>query len=416
MINIAILGYGIVGSGVAQVCEMNQAAIIAQTGKELYIKKILDVRDFPGDPFADRITHDAADVFDDPTIDVVVETIGGARIAYELTRRALMGGKHVVTSNKELVATHGPELMALADANHVNYMFEASVGGGIPIIRPLNKCLVANVIEEITGILNGTTNYILTRMEKSNVSFDNALHEAKARGYAEQNPTADVEGIDAGRKIAILASIASGEFVDSRKVYIEGISGITTTDMAYARALDCKIKLLGVYRRVDGNMADVIVAPMLLPQAHPVAVADDVFNAILVKGNALGDAMFYGRGAGRLPTASAVVADVIECAMHLGKMPHVKMWPNKGRSNVLAHDDCTATALLRLSATVERDQLEKLFSQTGLEFIEAVAPGELACIVGGNPRQPLTEAMLADALASLGELVISRLRIWQATA
>lgn len=413
MINIAILGYGIVGSGVAQVCEMNAAAIKAQTGDTLVIKKILDLREFPNDPNAAKITHDAAEILDDPTIVVVVETIGGAKVAYDLTRQALARGKHVVTSNKELVATHGPELMALASANHVNYLFEASVGGGIPIIRPLHKCLVANVIEEITGILNGTTNYILTRMDKAGISFASALREAQSRGYAEQNPTADIEGIDASRKIAILASIASSEFIDSRKIYTEGISGITTDDMAYARALDCKIKLLGVYRRVDGDLADLIVAPMLLPAEHPVAVADDVFNAILVKGNALGDAMFYGRGAGRLPTASAVVADVIECVLHLGRMPHVRLWQDTGRANILAHDDCSVTALLRLNPSTDRQLLERLFNQPGLEVIEPVIRGEMACIVGGNPSHPLTEAVLADALAELGDMVIGRLRIWQ---
>jgi homoserine dehydrogenase len=414
MINIGILGYGIVGSGVAEVCEMNQEAIMSRTGNGINIKKILDLREFPNDPFADRITHDAADIMNDPSISVVVETIGGAKIAYELTKQALAAGKHVVTSNKELVATHGPELMALAAANKVNYLFEASVGGGIPIIRPLHKCLAANVIEEITGILNGTTNYILTRMDKGGVDFDTALREAQARGYAEQNPTADVEGIDACRKIAILASIATGEFIDSRKIYTEGITDVTTEDMAYAHALDCKIKLLGTYRRTDGIRADLIVAPTLLPTSHPVAVADDVFNAIMVKGNALGDAMFYGRGAGRLPTASAVVADVIECVMHIGKLPHIKLWQATDHPNILPHGDCTVKALLRLNPSTSRKLLEKLFASYGLEEIKSVIPGEIACLVGGNPRDPLTEAILADGIADLGGMVISRIRVWQA--
>lgn len=411
MINIAILGYGIVGSGVAEVIRLNQSSLEKQTGKSIDVKKILDLRDFPDDPFADRLTRSADEIMDDPSIFLVVETIGGAKIAYELTKRALSAGKHVVTSNKELVATHGPELMALAVEHHVSYLFEASVGGGIPIIRPLHKCLAANVIEEITGILNGTTNYILTRMEHAGIDFETALKEAQAHGYAEQNPTADVAGIDACRKIAILASIATGEFIDSRQIHTEGITAVTTADMAYARALNSKVKLLGVFRRNDGQSFNLIVAPMLVSTDYPLSVASDVFNAILVKGNVLGTAMFYGRGAGKLPTASAVVADIIECVMHIGKDSHMALWTDSGRDNILPHEACPVTALVRLDPSVSRQHVEELFAETGLEWIETVLPKESACKVGLNPEQLLTESQLAEKLSQLGDSVISILRI-----
>ena len=411
MINIAILGYGIVGSGVAEVIRMNQSSLEKQTGSGIEVKKILDLRDFPGDPFEDRLTRSADEIMDDPSISVVVETIGGAKVAYDLTKRALSAGKHVVTSNKELVATHGPELMALAVENQVSYLFEASVGGGIPIIRPLHKCLAANVIEEITGILNGTTNYILTRMDHAGIDFETALSEAQARGYAEQNPTSDIAGIDACRKIAILASIATGEFIDSRRIHTEGITAVTKADMAYARAMNSKVKLLGAFRRHDGKQFNLIVAPMLVANDYPLSVADDVFNAILVKGNALGTTMFYGRGAGKLPTASAVVADVIDCAMHIGKRSHMALWTDSGRDNILPHEICPVTALLRLNPAVSRETVEQLFADTGFEWLEPVLPEESACRIGLNPEHPLTEGQLEENLSQLGDFVISWLRI-----
>ncbi|MDD2533707.1 MAG: homoserine dehydrogenase [Eubacteriales bacterium] len=412
MIKIAILGYGIVGSGVAEVIRMNQDALKKQTKTGIDIKKILDLREFPEDPFADRLTKNADEIMDDPEISVVVETIGGAKIAFDLTKRALAAGKHVVTSNKELVATHGPELMDLAVSNQVSYLFEASVGGGIPIIRPLHKCLAANVILEISGILNGTTNYILTRMEHAGIDFETALKEAQAHGYAEQNPTADVAGIDACRKIAILGSIATGEYIDSRQIHTEGITDVTTADMAYARALHAKVKLLGSFKRQDGKQYNLIVAPMLVPSNQPLTAADDVFNAIQVTGNALGTAMFYGRGAGKLPTASAVVADVIECAMHLGKQPHMALWEDHGNQNILAHDEAAVSALIRLSPAIDQNSVEKLFSNVGIEWLEPVMPEEIACIVGQNSDQALTEGQLSQRLAQLGESVISRMRIY----
>ncbi len=409
MINIAILGYGTVGSGVAEVCRMNQDMIAGRAGETINIKKILDIRQFPDDPFASRVTSNADEIFSDPEISVVVETIGGATFAYEMTKRALANGKHVVTSNKELVATHGPELMALAQETGVAYMFEASVGGGIPIIRPLNKCLSANVVTRITGILNGTTNFILTKMEKDGIDFAGALAEAQALGYAEQDPTADIEGHDAARKIAILASITYGEFVDSEAIYTEGISQITTADMDYAVRLGSKIKLVGAFRRREDGAADLIVAPMLLPGSHPVAVADDVYNAIMVEGNALGEAMFYGRGAGKLPTASAVVADVIECAMHIGKVPHLMPWKRNGRDIVSRHADCLVKALIRLKKSADPEQVNRLCVQYGADWLESAREGEQALIVGGAGN--LTEQALAQVVAELGEQVLSRIRI-----
>ncbi|MEA4890238.1 MAG: homoserine dehydrogenase [Clostridiaceae bacterium] len=409
MIEIAILGYGVVGSGVAEVCRMNQDMIRKRAGEQIHIKKILDIRDFPGDPYADRITHDQDDIFLDPQISVVVETIGGAGMAYQLSCRALEAGKHVVTSNKELVATYGPELMKLAQEKGVSYMFEASVGGGIPIIRPLHKCLSANVVKTIIGILNGTTNYILTRMDQDGIDFAKALLEAQAQGYAEQNPTADIEGIDACRKIAILGSITLGEYIDCRLIYTEGISNITAADFLYAKALQSKIKLIGRFRRHDNGTADLIVAPMLILRDHPVAVADGVFNAIMVEGNALGEAMFYGRGAGKLPTASAVVADVIECAMHINRVPHLIPWNRSERQIVLPHGDCPVKALIRLKADLPAVQVESAFAAYGLQKTEPANKSEQAWLVGLNGT--LSEDMLSARLDAFGEQTISRLRI-----
>ena len=410
MIEIAILGYGVVGSGVAEVCRMNRDMICKRAGKGIHVKKILDIREFPDDPFADRFTSNPDEIFADPAISVVVETIGGIGVAYELSRRALESRKHVVTSNKELVATYGPELMALAQDNGVNYMFEASVGGGIPIIRPLHKCLSANVVVQIAGILNGTTNFILTRMEQDNIDFAGALAEAQALGYAEQNPAADIEGTDACRKIAILASITYSEFIDSHLIYTEGISALSAADMAYACLLGCKLKLLGRFRRRPDGTADLIVAPMLIPRNHPIAVADGVNNAIMVEGNALGEAMFFGRGAGRLPTASAVVADVIECAMHIGKQVHLVPWTKPQSPIVRPHGDCLVSALIRTNTTVPAAEIEAAFAGSGLEWLKPVQAGEQAFLVGKGGS--LTETGLQDALDRWPGQVLSRIRLF----
>lgn len=319
MANFAIMGFGTVGSGVAEVLRMNAASIAEKLGEPLNLKYILDVRDLSATPYGEIAVKDFAVLENDPDLEVVVESIGGARVALEFTRRALLAGKHVVTSNKELVASHGKELLAIAKEKNVNYLFEASVGGGIPVLRPLFQCLAGNRIEEVVGILNGTTNYILTRMVRGGVSFEDALKEAQAKGYAEQNPAADVEGLDAGRKICILSDLAWGKEVLPERIHTQGISGLDLQDVAIADKAGYRVKLLGrALRLADGRQA-AYVAPHLVPQDCPVAPVDDVFNAIMIRGNAVGDVMFYGRGAGDLPTASAVMGDVMDAVQHREK-------------------------------------------------------------------------------------------------
>ena len=318
MIHVAVLGYGTVGSGVVEVIETNKEAIDKRSAANLNIKYILDLRDFPGDPYEDKVVHDYDVILKDPEIAIICETMGGLHPAYEFSKQALLAGKSVCTSNKELVASHGPELIRIARENHCNYLFEASVGGGIPIIRPLNYSLTAEKLDSITGILNGTTNYILTKMDKEGADFEEVLKEAQEKGYAERNPEADVEGYDACRKIAILSSLMCGKNVGYEEIYTEGITKISAIDFLYAKQMDKSIKLLAMSRdREDGFFA--MVAPFLISRSHPLYSVNGVFNAVYVHGNMLGDSMYYGRGAGKLPTASAVVSDVVDCARHLGK-------------------------------------------------------------------------------------------------
>lgn len=319
MANFAIMGFGTVGSGVAEVLRLNGDAIAEKLGEPLQLKYILDVRDLSATPYADKAVKDFSILENDPALDVVVESIGGAKVALEFTRRALLAGKHVITSNKELVATHGKELLAIAKEKNVNYLFEASVGGGIPVLRPLFQCLAGNQIQEIAGILNGTTNYILTRMVKGGVAFEEALKEAQTKGYAEQNPAADVEGLDACRKICILSDLAWGREVRPDSVPTQGITAIDLRDVAIASGAGYRIKLLGrALKLADGRQA-AFVAPHLVPESCPISMVDDVFNAIMIRGNAVGDVMFYGRGAGDLPTASAVMGDIIDALEHREK-------------------------------------------------------------------------------------------------
>ena len=316
MVNIAILGFGTVGSGVAEVMRENAQSIAHNAAEEIRVKYILDIRDFPGSPFADKMVRDFSVIESDPDVRVVVETIGGAGKAYEFTKRALLAGKSVVTSNKELVSTRGHELLEIAKQRNVNYLFEASVGGGIPIIRPITQCLTANEIDEIYGILNGTTNYILTRMITDGAPFGEILKDAQRLGYAEADPTADVEGYDAARKICILADLCFGKSVAPEKISVEGISGVTLEDVEYARRLGYKIKLLGRAYRLPGGHITAYVAPHLISKTSLLSNVDGVMNGIVVHGNALGECMFYGAGAGKRPTASAVVADVIDAVKH----------------------------------------------------------------------------------------------------
>ena len=319
MVNIAVMGYGTVGSGVVEVVNTNGARINQRIGDELNIKYVLDLRDFPEDPVQEKIVHDFETIINDDEIKIVVEVMGGIEPAYTFVKRCLQAGKSVATSNKALVAKHGAELLSIAEENNINFLFEASVGGGIPIIRPLNSSLTADEIEEITGILNGTTNYMLTKMFYEGADYDTVLEEAQANGYAERNPEADVEGYDACRKIAILSSLISGQQVDFEDIYCEGITEITVEDMKYAKAMGTAIKLLASSKRYAGNRLHAIVAPCMLYPEHPLYNVNGVFNSIFVHGNVLGDAMFYGSGAGKLPTASAVVADVVDAAKHLNR-------------------------------------------------------------------------------------------------
>lgn len=316
MVKIAVLGYGTVGSGVVEVLTTNRESIAKKAGDEIDIKYVLDLRDFPGDPIQEKIVHDYQVILNDPEVRVVVEVMGGIEPAFTFVKQALMAGKNVATSNKELVARHGAQLIALARENSVNFMFEASVGGGIPIIRPLLQSLTADEIVEISGILNGTTNYMLTKMSEQGLDYDTVLKNAQDKGYAERNPAADVEGYDACRKIAILASLAYGHQVDFEDIYTEGITKITDTDFEYAKKLGLSIKLLAVCKKQDEKVF-AMVSPVMIGPEHPLYNVNNVFNAIFVKGNMLGDAMFYGRGAGKLPTASAVVADVVEEIKHI---------------------------------------------------------------------------------------------------
>lgn len=408
--NVAVLGYGVVGSGVVEVIKRNSESIKQRAGKEIKVKWIVDIRDFKDDPDWNLFTKNADDAFNDSGVDVVVETIGGATIAYEFTKKALKAGKSVVTSNKELVATHGPELLQMAKENGVSYLFEASVGGGIPIIRPLNQCLAANEIHGITGILNGTTNYIFTQMKKEGKSFEEALKEAQQNGYAEQNPTADVEGHDTCRKLAILSSIAFNEFVDYKNIYTEGITKITLTDMKYAEAMDGVIKLIAVSRRIGGKIF-TRVSPAIISKEHPLANVEDVFNAIVVKGDAIGDAMFYGRGAGKLPTASAVVADIIDIAKHPDfGTPNV--WVREQNNNVLNVEDSETKYLVRVKTSntdAARKEISSIFGQ--VTYVELSRENELAFVTYKAPERKLGSNL--EKLASAGTIVeiINKIRI-----
>lgn len=317
MVNIAILGYGTVGSGVVEVITKNHDSINKRAGEDINIKYVLDLRDFPGDPVENILVHDYNVILNDPEVKIVVEVMGGVNPAYTFVKDALLNGKSVATSNKELVAAHGAELIRIAKDNNVNFLFEASVGGGIPIIRPLNQSLTADEINEIVGILNGTTNYILSKMSDEGLDFDTVLKRAQELGYAERNPEADVEGYDACRKIAILTSLACGKQVDYSDIYTEGITKITDTDIKYAKKLSGAIKLFGMSRMDDGKVF-CMVAPFLISSEHALFNVNGVFNGIFVNGNMLGDTMFYGKGAGKLPTASAVVSDVIDEVKHQG--------------------------------------------------------------------------------------------------
>ena len=371
MVNIAVMGYGTVGSGVVEVINTNSAVINQRAGDEINIKYVLDLRDFPGDPIQEKIIHDVDIIINDPEIKFVVEVRGGIEPAYTFVTRCLEAGKSVATSNKALVAKHGAELLSIARERELNFLFEASVGGGIPIIRALNSSMTADVIEEITGILNGTTNYMLTKMFYEGADYDEVLKEAQDNGYAERNPEADVEGYDACRKIAILSSLISGQQVDYEDIYTEGITKITKRDMMYAKEMGMTIKLLASSKRHKDHL-HAIVAPALLGKDHPLYNIDDVFNAVFVHGNMLGDAMFYGSGAGKLPTASAVVADVVDEAKHLHRNI-MTMWKSEKLVLEPIEDTCKRF-FVRVSGNAEemKEKVEKLFGAVQIVKVPAL--------------------------------------------
>lgn len=376
MINIALLGYGTVGSGVVEVLNTNHKSINKKAGDELNLKYVLDLRDFPGDPIQEKIVHDYEVIANDPEVQIVIEVMGGVEPAYTFVKRALMSGKSVCTSNKELVAKHGAELLQIAKEKNINFLFEASVGGGIPIIRPLNSSLTADEIDEITGILNGTTNYILSKMTDEGLDFDAVLKDAQEKGYAERNPEADVEGYDACRKIAILSSLAFGQQVDYEDIYTEGITKISAEDIRYAKKMGRAIKLLASSKKVD-NSFYAMVAPAMVAPTHPLYSVNNVFNAIFAHGNVLGDVMFYGSGAGKLPTASAVVADAVDAAKHLNQNI-VTFWS----SNKLELSDIknsTKRFFVRIQDDeVKAEEVEEAFGM--VELIDAGIVGEIGFI------------------------------------
>ena len=398
MIKAAIFGYGTVGSGIYEVLTRNSAVIQGKLGDRIEVKYVLDLREFPGDPVQDVLVHDVNTILDDEEVSIICETMGGEKPAYDFTRRALELGKSVCTSNKELVEKHGAELLKIAQEHHCSYLFEASVGGGIPIIRPLCTSLAQEHIESITGILNGTTNYILSKMENEGADFETVLKRAQEKGYAERNPEADVCGYDAGRKIAILTSLAYGKNVDFADLYVEGITQITRMDFAYAKKLGTTIKLFAKSQCIDGKYY-AMVAPFMVTADNPLYAVQNVFNAILVYGNMVGDTMYYGKGAGKLATASAVVADVIDCAKHLGK--HVQVIWEEDKLEISPMDDFTRRFFVRVKGT-DRAQITENFGK--VEFIDSVAEEETGFITS-----EMTEKAYEECAKKAGN-VINRIR------
>lgn len=406
MISVAIMGHGVVGSGVAEILTTHKQKLFASIGEEIYVKHILDLREFPDSPLADRFTKDFNDILNDREVRVVVEVMGGLNPAYDFVKKCLKSGKSVVTSNKELVAAHGAELLQIAKDENVNFLFEASVGGGIPIIRPISQCLVANIVDEIAGILNGTTNFILTKMIEDGMQFDAALKLAQDLGFAERNPAADIEGHDACRKICILASLAFGKHVYPDSVHTEGITEITLEDVKYAEAYNCVIKLIGKVKRLDDGKIDIIVAPMFVPNKSQLANIDYEFNGIMVRGDCTGDVVFYGKGAGKLPTASAVVADVVDCCKHL-KTRKFLFWADGNGDNILPYEDSVTAMYIRANATMELAQ-EVFVCVDKIEKADS-PEGEIAFVTAQLPYGEILEKI--SALESKGAKVISKIRI-----
>lgn len=394
---IAVMGYGTIGSGVVEVLEINKDLLTKRAGEPIEVKYILDLREFPGDPYEDLIVHDYKTIVEDDEIGIVVEAMGGVEPAYTFVKAMLESGKQVATSNKNLVAEKGSELIAIAKEKNINFMFGASVGGGIPIIRPLNTCLTADEVEEITGILNGTTNYMLTHMAEDGVSFEEILKDAQEKGYAEKDPTADVEGFDPCRKIAILTSLVCGQQVDYQDIYTEGITKITTEDFAYAKAMGGSIKLLARSKQVDDSY-QCMVAPFLLSKGHPLCMVNDVFNAVFVHGNVLGDGMFYGSGAGKLPTASAVVADIVDMTRHAHTNVPIEWKPEK----LQLVDYKSSRNAFFVRTTSSKEDVEKVFGT--VVYVENVVVDEI-----GFSTDEMTEAEFEEKASQIS--VVHRLRL-----
>ena len=353
MAKIAILGYGVVGSGAAEVLTQNKSIIEAKTGETVSIKYILDLRDFPGDKFEDLVIHDFNIILNDPEVDIVAEMMGGSHPAYDFSKTCLEAGKSVVTSNKEVVANFGAELLEIAKKNGVSYMFEASVGGGIPVIRPMIRDLSSNNINEVSGILNGTTNYILTKMDTEGADFADVLRDAQKKGYAEANPAADVEGLDAARKIAILAALSYGKLINPSKLHTEGITAVTRADVDAARSMGYAIKLIGHAEKLNGRIL-AMVSPRLVPSSNPLSAINDVFNGILVNGDMVGDVMFYGPGAGKLPTASAVCADIVDIMSHKENLLKAPEWSPATDEDIASLNDYSCRRMFVFATPCEK--------------------------------------------------------------
>ena len=397
MKHVAVMGYGTVGSGVYEVLTKNKNIVSKNVGEELNVKYVLDLREFPGDPVENVLTHNFDDILNDEEVSVVAEVMGGIEPAYTFTKKCLLAGKSVCTSNKALVEKHGAELLAIAKEKNVNYLFEASVGGGIPIIRPLHTCLTADVIEEISGILNGTTNYMLTKMSAEGADYDEVLKDAQEKGYAERNPEADVEGHDPARKIAILTSLITGKKVDFEDLYCEGITKVTTEDIAYAKKMGLAIKLLATSKKI-GDQYSIMVSPKMIGAAHPLFAVNDVFNAIFVKGNMLGDSMFYGSGAGKLPTASAVAGDIVEAAKVTGNTGH--FWTEE---KLTLADISTVENKFFVRTTASAEEVKAVFGDVAV--MDDVADGEIGFVTAA-----MSEAAYAENAAKLSG-IISMIRV-----
>ncbi len=411
MVQSAVMGYGVVGSGVVEVLTEHKDSIARRTKEEIGIKYILDIRDFPDSPFQDKFTKSFEDILNDDEVKVVAEVMGGVHPAYEFTKQCLERGKSVVTSNKELVATKGAELLKIAKKNNVNYLFEASVGGGIPIIRPLSQCLAANDVIEIAGILNGTTNFILTKMIRESMSFEDALKMAQNLGYAEKDPTADIEGYDAGRKICILASLAYGKHVYPQYVHTQGITKITLEDVAYAASWGGVIKLIGQVKKLEDDTLDITVEPMFIEKSSQIASVDDVFNGILVRGDSTGDVVFYGKGAGKLPTASAVVADIIDCVKHLNKRKYLD-WADGDETIVKPYSETKYPVYIRVEVEDKQNAFNKaleLFSNARALVRANAGENELAFVT--DEMTVSQQEKSVKAFEESGYKVLSKIRI-----